>query len=240
MSGESAGASRAALITGASRGLGLVLARFLAAQGYRLILTARDPGPLDDAARELSKLTEVHALSGDVRDAGHRRALAGVSGERLQLLINNASDLGIAPLPPLLAYDLERLRQLFDANAIAPLALVQATAPALARARGLVVNLSSDAARGGYRGWGGYGASKAALDLIGLTLSNEVAGFGVVQVDPGDMRTTMHQAAYPGEDISDRPLPEATIPFWAWLLEQDGETVNGRRFEAQADVWELA
>jgi NAD(P)-dependent dehydrogenase (short-subunit alcohol dehydrogenase family) len=229
-----------ALVTGASRGLGLTLARMLAARGYRLVVTARDSATLIAAASELSQLSEVIALAGDVRDASHRRALAAGAGESLDILVNNASDLGSTPLPPLLSYDLDRLRQVFEANVLAPLGLVQESAAALTRARGRVINVSSDAARGGYSGWGGYGASKAALDLVSLTLANELPEVAVVAVDPGDMRTAMHQAAYPGEDISDRRPPEATLPFWTWLLEQDPEAVSGRRFEAQAEVWELA
>jgi NAD(P)-dependent dehydrogenase (short-subunit alcohol dehydrogenase family) len=229
-----------ALVTGASRGLGLTLARMLAARGYRLVVTARDSDALSAAARELSQLGEVVALAGDVRDANHRRALAAGAGESLDMLVNNASDLGSTPLPPLLSYDLDRLRQVFESNVLAPLGLVQECAAALVRARGRVINLSSDAARGGYPGWGGYGASKAALDLVSLTLANELPEVAVVAVDPGDMRTAMHQAAYLGEDISDRRPPEATLPFWTWLLEQEPEAVSGRRFEAQAEVWELA
>jgi NAD(P)-dependent dehydrogenase (short-subunit alcohol dehydrogenase family) len=129
-----------------------------------------------------------------------------------------------------------------EANLVAPVALVGALLPLLERGRGLVVNVSSDAATGGYPGWGGYGASKAALDLASLTLAGELRPrrVGVVSVDPGDMRTRMHQAAFPGEDISDRPLPEATVPFWAWLLGQDPLAVSGGRFRAQADRWESA
>jgi NAD(P)-dependent dehydrogenase (short-subunit alcohol dehydrogenase family) len=233
-------AAPTALITGASRGLGLALARLLAAGGHRLVVTARDATALEAAARELSRLSEVIALAGDVRDPAHRRALASAGGDRLDVLVNNASDLGATPLPPLLSYDLDRLRQVFEANLFAPLALVQECAGALARAGGRVINISSDAALGGYPGWGGYGASKAGLDLVSRTLANELTGVAVVAVDPGDMRTAMHQAAFPGQDIGDRKPPEATIPFWRWLLEQRPEAVNGRRFEAQAEVWEAA
>ena len=120
--------------------------------------------------------------------------------------------------------------------------LVQATLPLLRKSGGLVINISSDAASGGYSGWGAYGASKAALDLVSLTLAGELRddGVAVVSVDPGDMRTQMHQDAFPGEDISDRPLPEVTLPFWAWLLGQPRTLVTGRRFQAQADRWEVA
>ena len=149
-------------------------------------------------------------------------------------------------MPYLSDYPLEVLRQVFETNTIAPLALVQSLRQFLATRQGLVVNLSSDAATGGYEGWGGYGASKAALDLVSLTLANELQeeGISVVSVDPGDMRTAMHQDAFPGEDISDRPSPEITLPFWAWLIAQEQETLisdmNGRRFQAQADLWEVS
>lgn len=142
-------------------------------------------------------------------------------------------------MPDLAGYPLESLRQVFETNTIAPLALVQLLRPYLAKRGGLIINISSDAANGGYEGWGGYGASKAALDLLSLTLANELAPehIAVVSVDPGDMRTDMQQAAFPGEDISDRPQPDITLPFWAWLLGQEPGAVNGKRFQAQADLW---
>ena len=233
---------RTAVITGASRGLGRTLAQFLAAQGADLVLTARGASALDAAAQELAPYgRRVIALPGDVADAGHRRRMAQAADELggLDLLVNNASILGPSPLPALADYPLEALEQVLEINVLAPLGLVQATLPLLRRRRGLVINLSSDAAVGGYAGWGGYGASKAALDLFSLTLANELAGDGVavVSVDPGDMRTQMHQDAFPGEDISDRPLPEATLPFWVWLLGQDRAAINGKRLRAQAEVW---
>lgn len=231
-----------ALITGASRGLGKTLAQFLAAQGTDLILTARGNEALAEAANELSKYDgRTIALAGDVADANHRRALAEAAGELggLDLLVNNASILGPSPLPPLTEYPMESLEQVLEVNFLAPLGLLQVTLPLLLRRQGLVVNISSDAAIGGYAGWGGYGASKAALDLASLTLANELAdrGVAVISVDPGDLRTQMHQEAFPGEDISDRPLPESTLPFWAWLLGQEHAAITGRRFKAQADVW---
>jgi NAD(P)-dependent dehydrogenase (short-subunit alcohol dehydrogenase family) len=156
------------------------------------------------------------------------------------VLVNNASDLGPSPLPPLAAFPLDAFAGLYAANVVAPLALVQAALPLLRASRGLVVNVSSDAALGGYPGWGGYGATKAALDLVSLTLANELRAdrVAVVSVDPGDMRTAMHQQAYPGEDITDRPLPDVTLPFWGWLLGQEPMAVSGRRFQAQAEAWE--
>jgi len=156
--------------------------------------------------------------------------------------VNNASDLGISPLPPLSEYPLAVIEKIFAVNLIAPLGLLQEALPLLKQSGGLVVNITSDAAVGGYPGWGAYGASKAALDLVSLTLANELreANVAVVSVDPGDMRTQMHQDAFPNEDISDRPLPQVTIPFWAWLLGQTRMAVTGRRYEAQSNLWEIA
>ena len=233
---------RLAVVTGASYGLGAVVARVLAGEGYDLILTARNPAPLAALARELRALgVEVSELPGDVAAPGHRSrvadAVARVGG--LDLLVNNASELGVSPLPPLSEYPLEELERVYRVNVIAPVAFVQLLRPYLERRGGLIVNISSDAAVGGYPGWGGYGASKAALDLATLTLAHELApvGVGVVSVDPGDMRTAMHQRAYPGQDISDRPLPEVTVPFWAWLLGRPVPEISGQRFRAQADHW---
>ncbi len=234
---------RVALITGASRGLGATLAEFLARQGYDLITTARGREPLERAAQALEgRGGKVVAIAGDVADDGHRRRLiaAAASLGGLDLLVNNASTLGAAPLPNLADYPLDDLEHVFAVNVLAPLALTQLALPLLTAHSGLIVNLSSDAAVGGYPGWGGYGASKAALDLITLTLADELRDVGVVAVDPGDMRTEMHQLAFPGEDISDRPLPDVTLPFWAWLLGQDPTAVSGHRFRAQGETWEVA
>lgn len=237
--------SRVALITGASRGLGAELAGFLAKQGYDLVLTARGEAALEDATQSLERYGgRVVAITGDVSDAQHRSRLveAAESLGRLDLLVNNASDLGISPLPPLSEYPLAVIEKIFAVNLIAPLGLIQEALPLLKQSGGLVVNITSDAAVGGYPGWGAYGASKAALDLVSLTLANELreANVAVVSVDPGDMRTQMHQDAFPNEDISDRPLPQVTIPFWAWLLGQTRMAVTGRRYEAQSNLWEIA
>jgi len=238
------GQSKVALISGASKGLGRVLAHFLAAQGSNLIITARDERQLVEVARELrDQGGQVRVVAGDVSlPQDRQRLLEAVRAfGHLDLLINNASTLGPLPMPALLDYPLDGLRQVFEINTLAPLALVQAMQPFLSVNRGLVINLTSDAANGGYEGWGGYGASKAALDLISLTLANELRedGISVVSVDPGDMRTDMHQDAFPGEDITDRPLPEATQPFWAWLLGQEPAVISGRRFSAQSELWEV-
>ena len=237
--------NRVALITGGSRGLGATIARLLAGQDYVLILTARGAQELSATARELSEDgTTVIALAGDVADPAHRRRLAETARGlgRLDLLVNNASALGATPLPPMAEYPLDALERAFSVNVLAPLALLQETLPLLTASGGLVVNVTSDAARGGYAGWGGYGGTKAALDLVSLTLAGELGadGVAVVSVDPGDLRTRMHQMAFPGEDISDRPLPEVTVPFWAWLFGQPRAAVNGLRYEAQKNRWELA
>lgn len=234
-----------ALITGASRGLGTVLADFLAGQGYDLVLTARGADELARRAEALGRHGgRVVALDGDVADAAHRRRLVQAAAQlgRLDLLVNNASTLGPTPRPALADYGLDSLVGVFRVNVLAPVGLVQEALPLLRAGRGLVVNVSSDAAVGGYPGWGGYGSSKAALDLLSRTLATELrgAGVGVVSVDPGDMRTTMHQDAFPGEDVGDRPMPEVTLPFWAWLLHQDPLVVSGQRFQAQADVWAVS
>ncbi|HEV2854615.1 MAG TPA: SDR family NAD(P)-dependent oxidoreductase [Thermoanaerobaculia bacterium] len=236
--------NRIALVTGGSRGLGRTVAGFLAAQNYGLVITARGEEELTEAARELRRYGgPVTALAGDVADPAHRRRLAGAARElgRLDVLLNNASTLGATPLPPLAEYPPGELEETFRVKVAAPVALVREVLPLLEESGGLVVNISSDAALGGYPGWGGYGLTKAALDLASLTLSNELSGrrIGIVAVDPGDLRTRMHQEAFPGEDISDRPLPEVTLPFWAWLFGQPREAVTGRRYRAQADRWEV-
>jgi len=233
-----------ALVTGASRGLGEVIAGFLAGEGYDLVVTARGADALDAAAsRFRARGVSVTAIAGDVVDVAHRaRVVSAVrSRGRLDLIVNNASELGPSPLSALERLPLPDLEKVFAVNVIAPIALVQELLPFLEAAHGTIVNISSDAAIGGYAGWGGYGASKAALDLVTLTLAHEFEARGVaaVAVDPGDLRTAMHQAAFPGEDISDRPLPEVTLPFWAWLIHQDPRAVTGRRYRAQSERWEV-
>jgi NAD(P)-dependent dehydrogenase (short-subunit alcohol dehydrogenase family) len=234
---------RVALVTGASRGLGAVLVDLLAAEGFDLVLDARDRAGLETFCRGLDHWHRtVRSVPGDVTDPAHRAELKHmVDGfGHLDLLVNNASDLGVSPLVPLLDHPLADLRRVIETNLIAPWALIRDLRAALARSRGLVVNISSDAAIGGYPGWGAYGSSKAALDLVTRTLSAELQGSGisVVSVDPGDMRTGMHQSAYSGQDISDRPLPEVTLPFWAWLLSRPAGPISGRRFQAQSERWE--
>ena len=234
--------NKTALITGASKGLGRTIATFLARTGYDLVITARHEEALAEAAHDLSKTgVRVTQVVGSVDDASHRRALADAVGDGLDVLVNNASELG-APLRALTDTPLDDLRRVYDINVVAPIALVQEVLPALRIRHGLVINITSDAAVGAYEGWGGYGSSKAALELATRTLAAELKpdGIGVVVVDPGDMRTDMHQAAFPGEDISDRPEPDVTIPFWAWLLASDRLAVSGSRYQAQGERWEVA
>jgi NAD(P)-dependent dehydrogenase (short-subunit alcohol dehydrogenase family) len=237
-----AAARPAAVVTGASRGLGAVVARLLAGEQYDLVLVARDPTALAEIARQVRAFgASAVEVAGDVSDPRVRDQVAAAVGRLggLDLLVNNASELGPSPLPPLLEVPVNELERVYRVNVVAPVGLLQRLAPFLVHRRGLVVNISSDAAVGGYPGWGNYGASKAALDLVSLTLAHELDGVGVsvVAVDPGDMRTQMHQAAFAGQDISDRPLPDVTLPFWAWLLGQPHAEINGHRFRAQADHW---
>lgn len=199
--------TQTALITGASRGLGLALAERLAARGVRLVVDARGQADLAAAAARLRQHTEVVAVAGDVTDPEHRAALAAAVGTRLDLLVLNASTLGTSPLPPLADYDLDGLRRTVEVNTIAPLGLVQLLLPAVRRAGGVVIAVSSDAAVEGYEGWGGYGASKAALDQLARVLAAEEPTIRVYAVDPGDMRTAMHAEADPDADPADLADP---------------------------------
>ncbi len=215
-----------AIITGASRGLGLALARALAADGWRLILDARGAAELARAAAPLGD--RVTAIAGDVSDPWHRSALVAAAGERLDLLVNNASTLGPSPLPALADLPAEELERVYRVNAVAPMALAQLALPRLAT-DGAIVNVTSDAAVEPYEGWGGYGSSKAALEQLTAILGAEHPELRVYAVDPGDMRTQMHQDAFPDEDISDRPPPEDSVPG---LLALIGGTHPSGRYRA--------
>jgi NAD(P)-dependent dehydrogenase (short-subunit alcohol dehydrogenase family) len=225
-------AQRTALITGASRGLGLALARALAEEGWTLIIDARGEDALRSASAELSERTGVISIPGDVSDPAHRAALAGAAREvgGLDALVNNASILGPSPQPALLDYPLGRLEEVYRTNTLAPLALVQALGDEL-KQDARVVNVTSDAAVEPYEGWGGYGSSKAALEQLSNILGAENPNLRVYRVDPGDMRTKMHQDAFPDEDISDRPLPEESVPGLLELITGD---LPGGRYEARA------
>ena len=215
-----------ALVTGASAGLGRAVTAALAEQGRRVVVDARDADRLAAAVAALPRPDLVTAVPGDVTDPGHRAALVRAVGERLDLLVLNASTLGPSPLPRLADLPTEGFEQILRTNVVAPLALTQLLLPALRAARGTVVVISSDAAVEAYEGWGGYGAGKAALDQLAAVLAAEEPELRVYAVDPGDMRTDMHQAAYPGEDISDRPAPETVGPGLLALV--DGDLPSGR------------
>jgi len=208
--------ARNALITGASRGLGHALARGLAEAGYRLIVDARDGEALAAALAGV----DATVIGGDITDPAHRAELARAAADGLDLLVNNAGTLGAAPLPALADYPLDALRGAFEVNVIAPLALTQLLLPALRRHGGAVLNITSDAAVEPYAGWGGYGASKAAVEQASAVLAAEEPSIRVWWADPGDLRTQMHQAAFPGEDISDRPEPNTVVPGVVKLVTQ--------------------
>ncbi len=209
-------AERTAIITGGSRGLGLALVRSLAAAGWRVVTDARDA---DALAMSVAGVDGVVPIAGDITDAAHRRALVAAAAP-IELLVNNAGGLGPSPLPALSEYPLDALTELFSVNVVAPLGLVQEAFPHL-RPGAVIVDITSDAAVEAYEGWGGYGATKAALDHIGRVLAVERPDLRVLTIDPGDMRTQMHQDAFPGEDISDRPPPEASVPAILTLIEGD-------------------
>jgi NAD(P)-dependent dehydrogenase (short-subunit alcohol dehydrogenase family) len=216
-----------AIVTGASQGLGQALAAALAADGWRLVIDARHGDRLAEATAHLGPPSDVVGIVGDITDADHRAALAGAAAQlgRVRLVVNNASTLGASPLPRVGELAPEVLERIFDVNVIAPIALFQELAPLL-DADATIVNLTSDAAVEAYEGWGGYGASKAALEHLSRVLAEERPDLRVLVVDPGDMRTEMHQDAFPGEDISDRPEPEASVPGLIALI--NGTQPSGR------------
>jgi NAD(P)-dependent dehydrogenase (short-subunit alcohol dehydrogenase family) len=223
--------TKTALITGASRGLGLALATALAREGWQLIINARGQAALAQAHHDLEQLTTVTAVSGDISHKAHRQALAiaARAAGGLDLVVNNAGMLGPSPQPALLDYPLDVLEKVLRVNVVAQLGVLQAVASTL-KPDARIINITSDAGVEPYAGWGGYGASKAALEQLSAILAAELAErqpkVRVYWVDPGDMRTQMHQDAFPGEDISDRPLPEESVPGLLALLH--GDWPNGR------------
>ena len=210
------------IVTGASRGLGLALARALDERGWRVVVDARGAEALSEATDGLGGVT---AIAGDVADSDHRWALVEAAGEQIDLVVNNASLLGPSPLPALADYPLADLRSVYEANVLAPLALLQLALPRL-REGAAILDITSDAGAEAYEGWGGYGSSKAALEHLTAILAAEHPALRVYWVDPGDMRTRMHQDAFPGEDISDRPPPEESVPGLLALIE--GSLPSGR------------
>ena len=215
------------IVTGASRGLGLALTRALAERDWRLVVDARGADALEEATAGLER---VVAIAGDVADPGHRRELVETAGERIDLVVNNASLLGPSPQPALADYPLAELERVYQVNLLAPLALVQLALPRLPPGAA-ILDITSDAAVEAYEGWGGYGSSKAALERLTAILAAENPALRVYSVDPGDMRTQMHQDAFPGEDISDRPPPEESVPGLLALIE--GSEPSGR-YQASA------
>jgi NAD(P)-dependent dehydrogenase (short-subunit alcohol dehydrogenase family) len=209
------------IITGASRGLGFALAHALARRGVRLVIDARGGDALEAARRTLAEHTDVIAIGGSVTDPAHRDALIAAAGSLggLDLLINNAGVLGPSPLPPLASYPLAAYREVLEVGVVAPLALTQLALPQLRDRGGAVINVTSDAAVEAYEGWGGYGSAKAALEQLSHILAAEESRVRVWWTDPGDLRTAMHQRAFLGEDISDRPLPETAMPGFMQLLD---------------------
>jgi NAD(P)-dependent dehydrogenase (short-subunit alcohol dehydrogenase family) len=221
-----------AVVTGASKGLGRAVAAALVARDWEVVIDARRSGELAEAAAALGP--RAHAIAGDIADPAHRAALVEAANRQagLDALVLNASRLGPSPQPPLAEYPLDELGRVYEVNVLAPLALVQAALPLLKQGgTGRILAVTSDAAVEPYEGWGGYGSSKAALEQLTRVLAAEQPDLRVYVVDPGDMRTEMHQAAFPGEDISDRPLPEESVPGLLELL--TGDLPSGR-YEARA------
>jgi NAD(P)-dependent dehydrogenase (short-subunit alcohol dehydrogenase family) len=222
------------LITGGSRGFGRALTGALVARGWGCTVDGRDAAVLHTAT---DGLHGVRAVPGDVTDPAHRATLVAAVGERLDLLVHNASALGPSPPPPLADHPLAALREVYEVDVFAPLALTQLALPALTRApEPTVVLLSSDAAVEPYPGWGGYGSAKAALDQLGAVLAVERPDLRVYVFDPGDMRTDLHQAAFPGEDISDRPDPTTVVPALLRLVDERPRSGRYRAADLLADV----
>ncbi len=228
--------ARVAYVSGGSRGLGRALTAALVARGWRVIVDGRDGDRLRAAVAATSEPALVTGVTGDVADPAHRQRIAAAVADAggLDLVVNNASVLGPSPLPRLAEYPLAELESVYSVNTFAPLALLQLLLPHLVNRRGRIVNISSDAAAEAYEGWGGYGSSKAALDHITAVLAAEQPELRVYAFDPGDMRTDMQQAAFPGEDISDRPSAESVVPALLRLVDDD--LASGRYRAAELAV----
>jgi NAD(P)-dependent dehydrogenase (short-subunit alcohol dehydrogenase family) len=216
-----------AIVTGGSHGLGRALTEALIGRGWSVVIDGRRAPDLQQAADAIDS-PALHAVVGDVADPAHRDALIATAVRLgpLSLVVNNASVLGPSPLPPLRRYPVRELRDVYEVNVFAPLELTQLALPALRAHRGTVINVSSDAAVEAYDGWGGYGGSKAALDQLTAVLGVEEPAIAVYAFDPGDMRTAMHHAAFPGEDISDRPQASSVVPSLLVLI--DRRPASGR------------
>lgn len=223
---------KTALITGASRGLGLALARQLAHDGWNLVLDARGADALEQVRAELAQHGEIITIAGDVSDPEHRKALAHAALQLggLDVLVNNASILGASPQPALLDQPLDALEHIYRINTIAPLGVIQAVRATL-KPNARLINITSDAAIQPYEGWGGYGSSKAALEQLSAILAAECPQWRVYWLDPGDMNTQMHQEAFPNEDISDRPMPDTTVPTLLRLINDDLPSGRYQKFE---------
>ena len=221
-------AGQVAVVTGASRGLGLALTSALVADGWSVVVDARSGDDLVAATSDLPGPGRVTAIPGDVSDPQHRQQLVNAAAEQgqLRLVVNSASYLGPSPQPLLADYPLDTLRQVYEVNVVAPLALIQLLTPLMAKEGGVIINITSDAGVEGYAGWGGYGSSKAALEQMSRVLAAEQPQLRIYWVDPGDMNTRMQQEAFPGEDVSDRPPPEESVPGLLELAK--GERPSGR------------
>jgi NAD(P)-dependent dehydrogenase (short-subunit alcohol dehydrogenase family) len=228
-----------ALVTGASRGLGEALAGALVERGWSVVIDARGEPALEAVARRITPKADasrVTAVVGDVTDPDHRARLIEAAWDLggLDLLVNNASALGPSPLPHLEDHPLDALREVYEVDVVAPVALAQLALPMLRHsAQPRIVNITSDASVEAYEGWGGYGSAKAALDHVSAVLAEEEPDVRVWAVDPGDMRTAMHQEAFPGEDISDRPLPATVVPALLDLIESDRPSGRYRAADLQ-------
>jgi len=212
----SSSAHPVAIVTGASRGLGRALAEGLAGAGWRLVIDGRDADALEQTRRRLP--SDAVAIAGDITDPAHRAAVVAAAGDRVDLVVNNAGILGPSPQPPLATYPVSVLRDVYEVNVVSALSLSQLTLPLLRATGGSLVMVTSDASVEPYEGWGGYGSAKAAVDQLARVLGVEEKDVRVWAVDPGDLRTRMHQEAFPGEDISDRPLPDSVVPAFLRLL----------------------